>query len=178
MSQEYPGGPGVRTQGFHCCGLGSVPGQGTKTSQAGFKKKKKSYHFTLLLKILQWFLISIRVNSKLLTMTHKPPQNLASTQTICSRNVPGRVTVGTRDWSTSMSCWLCFTFRLPPTSPPHPIPVSSWPLCSSQPGPLSFFKHARLISVLGICTCHSFFLRYFSAKSAHDYFLLMDQVLA
>ena len=37
MSQEYPGGPVVRTQGFHCCGLGSIPGQGTKTSQAGFK---------------------------------------------------------------------------------------------------------------------------------------------
>ena len=59
----------------------------------------------------------------------------------------------------------------------HRIPVSSWPLCSSQSGPLSFFEHARLISVLGICTCHSFFLRCFSAKSAHDYFLLIDQVL-
>ena len=25
-SGEFPGGPGVRTQCFHCCGLGSVPG--------------------------------------------------------------------------------------------------------------------------------------------------------
>ena len=52
MSQEYPGGPVVRAHGIHCCGLGSIPGQGTKTSQTGQKKEKKSYHFTLLLKIL------------------------------------------------------------------------------------------------------------------------------
>ena len=35
----------VRTWRFHCCGLGSVPGQGTKIPQAtqhGQKKRKKS----------------------------------------------------------------------------------------------------------------------------------------
>ena len=31
---EFPGGPVVRTQCFHYCGLGSIPGQGTKIPQA------------------------------------------------------------------------------------------------------------------------------------------------
>ena len=32
--REFPGGPVVRTWHFHCCGLGSIPGQGTKILQA------------------------------------------------------------------------------------------------------------------------------------------------
>ena len=32
--REFPGGPVVRTQFFHCQGPGSIPGQGTKISQA------------------------------------------------------------------------------------------------------------------------------------------------
>ena len=31
---EFPGDPMVRTQRFHCCGPGSIPGQGTKILQA------------------------------------------------------------------------------------------------------------------------------------------------
>ena len=31
---EFPGGPVVRTRRFHCSGLGSIPGQGTKIPQA------------------------------------------------------------------------------------------------------------------------------------------------
>ena len=46
---ELPGGLGVRILGFHCRGLGLVPGQGTEILQAtrrsmvwhGQKKKKK-----------------------------------------------------------------------------------------------------------------------------------------
>ena len=41
---ELPGGPVVRSQCFHSCGLGSIPGWGTKITQAswcGKKKKKK-----------------------------------------------------------------------------------------------------------------------------------------
>ena len=33
-SREFPGGPVVRTQHFHCCDTGSIPGQGTKIPQA------------------------------------------------------------------------------------------------------------------------------------------------
>ena len=43
-SWEFPGGPVVRTQCFHCRGLGSASGWGTKipqASQRGQKKKKK-----------------------------------------------------------------------------------------------------------------------------------------
>ena len=42
--REFPGSPGVETQCFHICGLGSVPHQGTKFLKAGKqgqKKKKK-----------------------------------------------------------------------------------------------------------------------------------------
>ena len=41
---EFPGGLGVRIPDFHCHGLGSIPGRGTKILQAaqrGQKKKKK-----------------------------------------------------------------------------------------------------------------------------------------
>ena len=31
---EFPGGAVIRTQRFHCCGPGSVPGWGTKIPQA------------------------------------------------------------------------------------------------------------------------------------------------
>ena len=33
-SREFPGGPVVRTQHFHSCDTGSIPGQGTKIPQA------------------------------------------------------------------------------------------------------------------------------------------------
>ena len=42
--REFPGGPVVKTWCFHCQGLGSIPGQGTKTLQAmqyGHKKREK-----------------------------------------------------------------------------------------------------------------------------------------
>ena len=42
---EFPGGLMVRILSFHCCDLGSVPGQGTKIPQAmqhGQKRKIKS----------------------------------------------------------------------------------------------------------------------------------------
>ena len=29
--REFPGGPVVKTWSYHCQGLGSIPGQGTKT---------------------------------------------------------------------------------------------------------------------------------------------------
>ena len=31
---EFPDGPVVRTQHFHCCDIGSIPGEGTKIPQA------------------------------------------------------------------------------------------------------------------------------------------------
>ena len=49
---EFPRGPVVRTWRFHCWGLGSVPGQGTKIPQAaqrGQKKKKNSNEYEILL---------------------------------------------------------------------------------------------------------------------------------
>ena len=42
---ELPGSPVVRTQHFHCLGLGSISGRGTKIPQAlqhGKKKKTKN----------------------------------------------------------------------------------------------------------------------------------------
>ena len=45
LAWEFPGGPGVRTQCFHCGSPGSISGQGIKILQAwqcGKKKKKKS----------------------------------------------------------------------------------------------------------------------------------------
>ena len=39
--REFPGGPVVRTWCFHCCGLGSMPGQGTEILQATWHGQKK-----------------------------------------------------------------------------------------------------------------------------------------
>ena len=41
-SWEFPGGPEVRTRCFHCGGLGSIPGQGTRISQAARHSQKKT----------------------------------------------------------------------------------------------------------------------------------------
>ena len=41
MEQEFPGGPGVRTWHFHCCGPGSTPCWGTKIPQAARHSKKQ-----------------------------------------------------------------------------------------------------------------------------------------
>ena len=44
--REFPGGLVVRIPGFDCCGLGSIPGQGTEIPRAtwyGQKKKKKNH---------------------------------------------------------------------------------------------------------------------------------------
>ena len=44
--QEFPGGLAVSIWGFHCCGPGSIPSQGTEIPQAmqwSKKKKKKTY---------------------------------------------------------------------------------------------------------------------------------------
>ena len=38
---ELPGGPVVRSQCSHSCGLGSIPGWGTKITQASWRGKKK-----------------------------------------------------------------------------------------------------------------------------------------
>ena len=43
--REFPGGP-IRTQCFHCEGLGSIPGWGTKILQAAQPKKKKEHFQT------------------------------------------------------------------------------------------------------------------------------------
>ena len=44
MSWEFPGSPVVKIQCFHCCGLGSAPGEGIKIPQAllGEKEKEKA----------------------------------------------------------------------------------------------------------------------------------------
>ena len=39
--REFPGGPVVRTQCFHCWSQGSVPGPGTKIPQAVWHGQKK-----------------------------------------------------------------------------------------------------------------------------------------
>lgn len=38
---EFIGGLVLRTQHFHCCGLGSVPGQGMNIPQAAWLNRKK-----------------------------------------------------------------------------------------------------------------------------------------
>ena len=38
VAREFPGGPVVRTWHFHCCGPGSMLGQGTKIPWCGKKK--------------------------------------------------------------------------------------------------------------------------------------------
>ena len=47
ISREFPGSSVVRTPFSHCQGLGSIPGGGTKISQAEspVSKKKKKNHF-------------------------------------------------------------------------------------------------------------------------------------
>ena len=42
MWGEFHGGPVVRTWRFHCCGLGSIPCQGTKILQAARRGQKKN----------------------------------------------------------------------------------------------------------------------------------------
>ena len=42
--REFPGGPVVRTQRFHCCGPGSIPSQGS--CQPCSAAKKKSVQFS------------------------------------------------------------------------------------------------------------------------------------
>ena len=47
QGRDFPGGPVVRALRFHCRGLGSNPGRGTKILQAerhSQKKKKKKRH--------------------------------------------------------------------------------------------------------------------------------------
>ena len=55
MYREFPGSPMVRTQGFHCHGPGSIPGQGTKIPQATQptpKKERETSSYGLLLLLL------------------------------------------------------------------------------------------------------------------------------
>ena len=47
--REFPCGPVVRTRYFHCHGLGSIPGQGTKILQAIQQGQKKKKNPSLLL---------------------------------------------------------------------------------------------------------------------------------
>ena len=59
--QEFPGGPVVRTRRFHCWGLGSTPGWGTKIPQAvqrGQQINKKIKNFAPLV-VLFLFCISL-----------------------------------------------------------------------------------------------------------------------
>ena len=41
QQREFLGGPVLRTWRSHCCGLGSIPGQGTKIPQACSQKKRE-----------------------------------------------------------------------------------------------------------------------------------------
>ena len=45
--REFPGGLVVRIQHCHCCGPGSIPGQGTPTSHVAQPKKKKKQKSTI-----------------------------------------------------------------------------------------------------------------------------------
>ena len=40
-SWEFPNGLVIKDSGFHCRGVGVIPGQGTKISHASVQKKKK-----------------------------------------------------------------------------------------------------------------------------------------
>ena len=40
-SWEFPNGLVIKDSGFHCRGVGVIPGQGTKISHASVPKKKK-----------------------------------------------------------------------------------------------------------------------------------------
>ena len=51
MFWEFPGGPVVRTQHFHCPGSGSIPGRGTKIPKAErgtAKIMKQDMFFTMV----------------------------------------------------------------------------------------------------------------------------------
>ena len=53
-ARDFPGGPVVRTQRFHCHGRGTIPGWGTKIPQAtlcGQKEKKRKRDVLKLEKI-------------------------------------------------------------------------------------------------------------------------------
>ena len=41
--QEFPGVLAVSIWGFHCCGPGSIPSQGTEIPQAMQRSQKKTY---------------------------------------------------------------------------------------------------------------------------------------
>ena len=53
--REFPGGPVVRTQCFHCWGLGSIPGWQTKIPQAMLCREKKKKKRSLKEKINLFF---------------------------------------------------------------------------------------------------------------------------
>ena len=42
-NREFPGGPEVSIWGFHCCGLGPIPGWGTKILQAAWHGQKTPF---------------------------------------------------------------------------------------------------------------------------------------
>ena len=43
-SWEFPNGLVIKDSGFHCRGVGVIPGQGTKISHASVPKKKKRWY--------------------------------------------------------------------------------------------------------------------------------------
>ena len=52
---DFPGGPVVSTQHFHCCGSGLIPGQGTKIPQTmrhGQKTKQNEKNTSLAIQQL------------------------------------------------------------------------------------------------------------------------------
>ena len=59
---KFPGGLVIRIQRFHCCGPGSIPGQGTEISQTsgsgqkGKKKKKDTLYLHIYVGILFTFI--------------------------------------------------------------------------------------------------------------------------
>ena len=62
LSREFPGVLVVRTLGFHCHGLGSIPSWGTEILPAvgcGWKKKKRFY---LIFFTVQILLVYIYIN--------------------------------------------------------------------------------------------------------------------
>ena len=67
-SREFPGSPVVRTWSFHCQGLGSVPGQGTKILQAMWHGKNKT---TTTKRYDDW------IKSLLLSLLHKAVYTVA-----------------------------------------------------------------------------------------------------
>ena len=47
--QEFPGGLAVSIWGFHCCGPGSIPSQGTEIPQAMQRSQKKNTYLQILI---------------------------------------------------------------------------------------------------------------------------------